>query len=117
MAKNDRVTVYYKGQLIYGTEPASGGRLSAEPTDSPLTLTALGNPVVGNQAIVEIRGATAQPIKLMLMDLNGKPLFEQQIERTILSQQLEILMSHQAVTFLFQATSATEQITIKLIRP
>ncbi|MVM36754.1 hypothetical protein GO730_02215 [Spirosoma sp. HMF3257] len=61
MAENDRVTIYYKGQLIYGTEPASGARLAAEYSDNPLTLSALGNPVMNNQAIVEIRGLAVSP--------------------------------------------------------
>ncbi|GAB3740742.1 cellulose binding domain-containing protein [Spirosoma lituiforme] len=117
MAENDRVTIYYKGQLICGTEPASGSRLSAEPTDSPFTLTALGNPVVGDQVAIEIRGATGQRVNLTLTDLNGKPLFEQLIESVTSGQQQVIPMNHRAGTYLLRATSDTERATIKLVKP
>jgi autotransporter-associated beta strand protein len=116
-SQNSRVVIYVANQRAWGQEPASGSRLAAERTDSPLTLTVLGNPVVGDQATVEIRGATGQRINLTLTDLNGKSLFEQQIESVTPGQQQVIPMSRQAGTYLLRATSDTERATIKLIKP
>ncbi|GAB3045164.1 cellulose binding domain-containing protein [Spirosoma pulveris] len=117
MAENDRVTIYHKGQLIYGTEPASGARMAAEHTDNPLILTALGNPVANDQAIIKIRGATGQPLKLTLTDITGHALFEHQIESVTPGQQQGIPMSRQSGIYLLQASTNTERVTIKLIKP
>ncbi|GAB3753440.1 putative Ig domain-containing protein [Spirosoma pomorum] len=95
----------------------SGAGRVASHTDSPLTLTVLGNPVVGDQATVEIRGVAGQRISLTLTDMSGTPLFEQRIELVTSGQQQLIPMSRQAGTYLLRATSDTERATIKLIKP
>ncbi|NEU70080.1 T9SS type A sorting domain-containing protein [Spirosoma agri] len=95
----------------------SGSSRVGVHTDSPLTLTALGNPVAGDQARVEIHGADGQRVKLTLTDLNGKPLFEQLIESVTSGQQQVIPMNHRAGVYLLRATSDTERTTIKLVKP
>ena len=54
---NGHITVYYKGQLVYGTEPATvaSGRLASGEQITPLQVTVLGNPVLGDNMDVEVR--------------------------------------------------------------
>ncbi|MEZ0484442.1 cellulose binding domain-containing protein [Fibrella aquatica] len=116
-SQNTRVVVFIAGERVWGQEPASGARMAAEHTDNPLTLTPLGNPVTNDQALVEIRGATGQPLKLTLTDITGHALFEHQIESVTPGQQQAIPMSRQAGIYLLQASTNTERVTIKLIKP
>ncbi|WP_338874706.1 cellulose binding domain-containing protein [Spirosoma sp. SC4-14] len=117
VAENDHITIYYKGQLIYGAEPASGARLAAERTDDPLTLTVLGNPVVGDEAIIHIGGASGKQLTVTLTDMNGKLLYEQVLEPTAGSQTQAIPMRRQAGVYLLRAITDNENARVKLIKP
>ncbi|MBO0950849.1 cellulose binding domain-containing protein [Fibrella forsythiae] len=116
-SQNNRMVVYVSSERVWGQEPAPGARIAAKNTDNPLILTVLGNPVANDQAIVEIRGATGQPLKLTLTDIAGHALFEQQIESIIPGQQQVIPMSRQPGIYLLQAATNAERATIKLIKP
>jgi gliding motility-associated-like protein len=89
MKENNHITVYYKGQLIYGTEPGITGTMALKNT----TLAVSPPPITVNDAIVvhpglspngdgindflTIDGLTAYPNnKLMIMDRNGVKVFE-----------------------------------------
>jgi gliding motility-associated-like protein len=89
MKENNHITVYYKGQLIYGTEPGISGTMALKNT----ALAVSTPPITVNDAIVVhqglspngdgindfliIDGLTAYPNnKLMIMDRNGVKVFE-----------------------------------------
>ncbi|WP_461099036.1 T9SS type A sorting domain-containing protein, partial [Spirosoma luteolum] len=95
---------------------SGAGRIGSH-TDDSLTLTALGNPVLGDQAVVVIGGASGQVIQLTLTDLTGKRLFEQQIDMVNPGRQLVIPIGSKAGLYLLQATTNTDKATLKLIRP
>ncbi|QMW04693.1 cellulose binding domain-containing protein [Spirosoma foliorum] len=117
MAENANVTIYYKGQLIYGTEPASGARLAADHTDNPLKLTVLGNPVIGDQALIDIQGASGKRVTLTLTDMNGTSLHELILEPTEVEQPQRIPMRYQAGVYLLRAVTTGGSANVKLIKP
>ncbi|MVM36753.1 T9SS type A sorting domain-containing protein [Spirosoma sp. HMF3257] len=54
---------------------------------------------------------------MTLTDIAGHALFEHQIESVTSGQQQVIPMSRQAGIYLLQASTNTERVTIKLIKP
>ncbi|RYY21306.1 MAG: hypothetical protein EOO36_01140 [Cytophagaceae bacterium] len=84
-AANDHITAYYQGQLVYGTEPAFASITSTTSSARPAAATptldvrVLGNPVVGENATLEIRGVAGQALALQLLDLQGNPLLTQRV--------------------------------------
>jgi hypothetical protein len=71
--ENDHITVYYKGKLIYGTEPAITGSITAAVTNTT-TATIYPNPVTGNRFYIKGTGY------VKLYSLDGKLLFNTKIQ-------------------------------------
>ncbi|GAB4034268.1 SBBP repeat-containing protein [Spirosoma gilvum] len=75
IASQDGVTssFNYQWQAACG----SSARLAAtEPIRGKLQVKLLGNPVVGSEVLVEVRGAEDQPLRVELMDLQGRLVSE-----------------------------------------
>jgi hypothetical protein len=64
------------------TVKASAARMAAESVENTLKLEfeVYPNPVVGSSVTVQIRNAAEQTVKLRLIDLRGKVIYEQQIQ-------------------------------------
>jgi autotransporter-associated beta strand protein len=76
--ENDHITVYYKGELIYGTEPAINGTITAAATRT--TNTAIyPNPVTGNRFYVKGTGF------VKLYSLDGKLLFNKKAQAGVIN--------------------------------
>lgn len=115
-AANDHVTAYYQGQLIYGTEPTTSARqAAATPT---LDVRVLGNPVVGDNAKLEIRGVAGQALELQLLDINGKPLLTQRVPAAEEVQAQQLPMGNlQAGVYLLKVITNDQTSVIRLQRP
>lgn len=72
MADNDRITVYNKGQLVYGIEPApaTGARLAAN--DEGIRLSAYPNPV--NDYVTVRGGDPATNIEVTFYGVGGRAI-------------------------------------------
>lgn len=119
--ENVHIGVYYQGTLIYGTEPsAAGGRLSAETGDSQSTAFQViihGNPVIGDQVVAQIRGAGGQSLQMMLTDINGRPLMQQDLEIKSNQENHTIKMNGKSAgLYLLRMASRGNAVTIKLIK-
>ncbi|MCX6215787.1 carbohydrate-binding protein [Spirosoma sp.] len=118
-ALNPHITVYYKGQLISGVEPvevSAAGRLAAQSTESPLQVTVLGNPVLGDKAEVEIRGAAGQELYLDMADAQGRLLVHHHVQQAASTERQSVALPHQGVYLLRISTLQGDKI-IKLIKP
>lgn len=117
--ENDHVTVYYQGQLIYGTEPANLGnaRLAAELRTPSLRATVLGNPVVGEQADVEIRGAEGKALSMKITDLNGNVLLEKKVDQAAEVERHSLQIGSAPGTYLLQVRATDESTTLKILKP
>ncbi|WP_375448385.1 cellulose binding domain-containing protein [uncultured Fibrella sp.] len=78
LADNDRVTVYYKGQLVWGTEPKSGGRLMAEPVAETLTVDVYPNPA--SSYIILRQGESTEAVDLTIYGIGGQMVQQQRIQ-------------------------------------
>lgn len=117
---NSRITVYYRGQLISGIEPAAvaSARLAAEEkTVSPLQVTLLGNPVLGEQAEITIQGAAESAVWLTLTDLKGTSLFQGKIEQTTETEHHMIPLGRNPGLFLLRVNTINESTVVKIIKP
>jgi hypothetical protein len=115
-APNNRITAYYLGQLVWGTEP-SGARTTTATGMAGLQVTALVNPVTGAQAEVEFSGAQGQAVQLELLDMQGTPLFSQQLSAVADGQrQLIALPQTQPGVYVLKATTATQAAVVRLLK-
>lgn len=118
--ENNRVAVYLAGQAIWGQEPTAeaGARIaSAETAEVPLQVTLLGNPVSGPEMAVEIRGAGGQPLRLQLVDVNGKVLADRHREHALpLEQHRFDIGRHAKGLLLLRASTPTQTMTVKVLK-
>ncbi|MCC2546589.1 T9SS type A sorting domain-containing protein [Hymenobacter sp. BT175] len=120
LAENDHITVYYQGQLIYGTEPAaaSARQMAGSTSARPMRVAVLGNPVVGEQAEVEVRGVAGQSLTLEVLDLQGNPVSTQQVTQAAPVQHATIpLRGVRAGVYLLKVTSAEQTTVVRLLKP
>ncbi|QDK77941.1 T9SS type A sorting domain-containing protein [Spirosoma sp. KCTC 42546] len=119
IAENNHIALYYKGQLVYGTEPLSSARLMAPSTGdtAPLQIRIIGNPAEGNQAQIEIRNVLNQMVDLVLFDSKGVEVSRQTVYQDSLIKQYTLgLDGVGSGLYLLKATTSRESITTKLIR-
>jgi hypothetical protein len=117
LADNDHVTVYYQGQLIYGTEPAATNARQAvtQSAASTLQVAVLENPVVDKQVAVVIRGAQGQPVELLLLDLQGNPVARQHLKAAADGQKLLLPLSKAGV-YLLKVVAAEQTTVVRLLK-
>jgi hypothetical protein len=117
-ALNDHMAVYYRGQLVFGTEPATTGARAAAPATSQLQLAVLNNPVVGNEAEVEIRGVQGQAVQLLLLDAQGTPVLTQQVAQATEGQRCTLAMPKTGLgVYLLKAVAAGQTSVVRLLKP
>lgn len=120
LAENNRVTVYYQGQLVYGVEPATTAArqsgAAAQPADK-LQVVVLGNPVTGSQAEVEITGVAGQPVQVVLMDFQGTPKLTQRLASVAEGQRQRLPVAGlRPGVYLLKVTSADQTVVVRLLK-
>ena len=118
LALNARMSAYWNGEKVFGSEPAGGSARqgAVEPTPG-WQIRVLGNPVVGSQAEVEIAGAGGQPLTLRLLDGQGRLLGEQRIEEALPVQRVSVPLGESRGQLLLQVSTGSAQQSLKLVRP
>lgn len=120
-AENNKITVYYKGQLVYGQEPAaqSNGRFGViedEIAPAKLTATLMGNPVSNDEAEVVITGANALPLQVTVTDVNGRSLFSKSIPKPADQERHILPLGKNAGLYLIKVGSAREAVVLKVVK-
>ncbi|GAB3933876.1 FG-GAP-like repeat-containing protein [Larkinella terrae] len=91
-------------------------RLSAD-TGSDLQVTVLGNPVVGSQLAVEVRGAAGQPLQLRLMNAAGNFVQALQVKTAQAVEQQTISVQDQpAGILILQVSTPAQNRTLKILK-
>lgn len=116
--ENPRIVLYLNGGRVWGTDPPkAGGRLAAPDLEIPLEVVVLGNPVVGSDVAVEVRGAEGQPLNLQLTDLQGRLVSEQQLTEAGPIEQSRLKLGTQPPGLLLLRVQTPGQAkTLKLIK-
>ncbi|RAJ93002.1 Leucine-rich repeat (LRR) protein [Larkinella arboricola] len=130
MLDNSRMSVYLDGVRVYGSEPpfpsspysppspaSPKARLAADESGQELKVTVLGNPIQGDDLVVEVEGAQGQPLRLLLTDLQGRIIGQHQVmgqsakERHVLS-----VAGQSPGTLLLRVSTPTQFQTLKVIK-
>ena len=83
----------------------------------PLTVTVLGNPVVGETVEVEVRGGEGQALTLSVVDERGHRVVEQSVGRAgVVERQRLSLGQTPAGVLLLRVSTATQSQTLKLLK-
>ena len=115
---NTHVASYLNNTLIFGTPPAgAAARVMAVEAGSGLQTRLLGNPVVDNQALVEITGVAGQALRLTLVDLQGRTVHEQLLEPAGQTEQVRMPLGSTRGLLLLEVSTATQHQTLKVLRP
>ncbi|GAB3224952.1 hypothetical protein GCM10027423_61030 [Spirosoma arcticum] len=117
LAENDHVTVYYKGALVYGSQPTLGARLAAEATKNTLQVTILGNPVQSDQVNLEIRGADHQPVHLDLVTAAGTPVLSRHIRQASGIEHQSFPLRKTAGVYLLRVSTPDAFVVLKVVKP
>lgn len=117
MTNNDRITVYYRGNLLWGTEPAavSGGRLAAPSEEPVFRARVYPNPVL-DQASVTIWGAAGE-VHLQLTDLMGHVVHEQRVPGELAQRSVPLSLSIQSAgLYVLRVSTAGKSISLKIVK-
>jgi hypothetical protein len=122
-APNNRITAYYQGQLVYGTEPAGATNTASAARQvaslSPaatLQVAVLGNPVEGSQAQIALSGVAGEDVRLELFDFQGKPLETKQLEKVTDGQTQLIAMPASPGVYLLKVVAESQTTIIRLLK-
>jgi hypothetical protein len=116
-SQNSRAVVYAGSDRIWGQEPSGSARLAFREAGRELSVTVLGNPVREEQVSVEVTGADGQPLRLRLVNAQGRVIAEQQVPTAEATQRHQLSLSGQAGNlFLLQVNTSTQTKTVKVIK-
>jgi hypothetical protein len=94
----------------------TNSRIRAQEQVEPLTVTVLGNPVVGETVNVEIRGAGGQSVRVLAVDGRGYTVSDNCIEQATGVEKTAVRLGRTPGIYLLQISTASQQQTVKLIR-
>jgi hypothetical protein len=114
--RNTQITVYFKGELVYGTEPSSGARLATEEAGATLQVRLLGNPVQGDAAEIEILGAENQLVQLQLINTTGTPEADRQISRASAVERYAFPVGKTPGLYLLRVSIPAASVVIKVVK-
>jgi len=118
-ALNDHITLYYQGQLVFGAEPGTTSAMARNAGAAPtLDVRILGNPVTGDNAVLEIHGVAGQALELQLLDVQGNLLLTQRVPAAEEVQpQLLPMAKLRAGVYLLKVIAADQTNVVRLLRP
>ncbi|GAB3996029.1 T9SS type A sorting domain-containing protein [Spirosoma daeguense] len=93
----------------------NGARVSAN-AELILSVRILGNPVLGETAEIEIKGADGKPVGLNLVDITGRLIHEHRISEATQLEHVRIPLTGKQGVLLLTVTTPTEHKVIKLIK-
>ena len=97
---------------------SASGRLSSAKLEPELSVVVLGNPVLGNQLEVEIRGAEGQRLQFQVSDVQGRPVLGRLVEQATRLERQSLRLSRPPTGPLYLRVSTDQQaVTVKLLTP
>ncbi|RYZ59698.1 MAG: T9SS type A sorting domain-containing protein, partial [Chitinophagaceae bacterium] len=122
LAENVRVTVYLKGQLVYGEEPSAFTTLHQSQNQPPATaigdngttagsldLAVLGNPVTGQVLNFLVKGGENKQVQVTLADAQGRVLARKSLAQPSAASQQQISVNGMANGILFLSVTTPQE--------
>ncbi|ARK08850.1 cellulose binding domain-containing protein [Fibrella sp. ES10-3-2-2] len=119
LSPNSRVVVYLGSELVWGTPPGSGAsaRLGSAEDDATLEVTVLGNPVKSSHVQVQIKGAGAAPVRVQLVNAQGRVITQQQVTAPQAVELHDLSLAGQGPgVFLLQVSTPTQSRTVRVLK-
>jgi len=116
---NSRVVVYVGNEIVWGTPPGStaSARVGSVEGISNLEVTVLGNPVKSNTVKVQIKGAGGEPLRVQLVNAQGRVITQQQVTTPQAVEQHDIsLVGQEPGVFLLQVSTPTQSRTVRILK-
>lgn len=116
MARQNGVVVSY----VWDLRGACGrvqARLGGGERVSELSVSVLGNPVGGQSAEIDIRGASGQTVQLNLVDLQGRVLHQRIIGQAGSAERVSVPVGDGNGLLLLNVSTATQRQQIKILKP
>ncbi|MFD1143105.1 cellulose binding domain-containing protein [Larkinella insperata] len=116
-AENSRVTVYYQGQLIYGTEPGSSEARLATPENAEIfRIQVLPNPV-SDVFEVEFTAPAGEEVRLQLTDVLGQTVLHHTVSATGGRQRQKMNVRQQgAGVYFLRASTGQQSQLVKVVK-
>lgn len=93
-----------------------GSRVGVTDSDVPLQVRVLGNPVLGGQVTVDVRGAEGQPLRLTVRDMQGRTLSDQSVKQAAATERHSLELGRTPGLYLLQISTPTRSRTVKVLR-
>ncbi|QKZ14731.1 putative Ig domain-containing protein [Spirosoma sp. KUDC1026] len=95
----------------------SNARIAAPAfTEIPLDVTVLGNPVEGESAQIEIRGAEGQSVRMLMTNSSGYPVSEQVIDNAQATERQTLKLGATGGVYLLRVSTPTQVKTVKVVK-
>jgi hypothetical protein len=114
-AEQDTKVAIFRYEWLKVCNPS--GRQGALEAVGPLQVIVLGNPVVGESAEVEIRGAEGQPVEVRVVDLLGNAVHQQSLRQATAIERLSLPLGRRQGVLLLHVSTPAQRQQIKLVRP
>ncbi|GAB3690455.1 hypothetical protein GCM10027592_07730 [Spirosoma flavus] len=116
MTANNRVVVYVGGVRVWGTEPGASAREATDELSSRLNVAVLGNPVIGETAELDVRGAEGQLLQLELTDSQGRQLYQHSVPSASSVERISVPVGSTSGLRFVRVQAGAQQQTVKLLK-
>jgi hypothetical protein len=116
VAQQGGVSTTYRYNWLNGCG-SSQGRVGV-PTESPMQVRVLGNPMEGDELVVEISGAAGQRLSLGVVDERGYPAATSvNVAEATFMERVVLRIGGSGGVYLLQVQTPTQRQTIKVLKP
>jgi predicted enzyme related to lactoylglutathione lyase len=84
--------------------------------EMPLEVTVLGNPVEGESAQIEIRGAEGKAVRMLMTNSSGRPVSDQVIENAQATERQTLKLGATGGVYLLRVSTPTQVKTVKVVK-
>ena len=103
--------------LVWDLKLACGrARIGAAESDHRLSISVLGNPVVGETVRLEIRGAGGQPLRVTVSNAQGRLVSEDRIGQAAVVERINVNLSRPAGMYLLRVSIPTKTTVVRVLK-
>ncbi|MBC8153907.1 MAG: choice-of-anchor I family protein [Bacteroidetes bacterium] len=91
-------------------------REGVSDVDTDLRVTIIGNPVPSETVAVDVRGAEGQPLRLTLLDVQGRTVSNQSVKQAGVVERQTVAVGRTPGIYFLQVSTSTRSRTVKVMR-
>jgi Domain of unknown function (DUF4331) len=110
----------FRGANFSGTKQTNSinktNRVSSEPVEDKISVAVLGNPVIGNEFTVEVRGAKGESLEMDVVNIQGQVVSHQSVEEANSTERRTFKLGKEIGTYFLRTVSPTGSSTVKIFK-